>query len=136
MRTLAESPHFILAHEHESAFAVDKRSGARHPVGEHYGDPCCGLISPDQDWFLVGGEGLTFLDLQRGPRKFLRPAGRGALVIHALRLEGRRRVRVLVDPWAEEHASTWELDLDRLSVSKLADGPRLVNQPYREDVPF
>lgn len=138
-RNLAESPKFVLAHEYETAFAINRHTGERHPIGEHYGDPTCALISPDEDWFLVGGEGLTFLDLNRGRRDFLRRSEE-AITAHvyfvsAMRIDGPRSVRILVDPWSEE-ASTWQLDLEALAILKVADGPCLTGKPWREDVTF
>jgi hypothetical protein len=52
-----------------------------------------------------------------------------------MRLAGPRRARILIDPWSDA-AATWELDVATLTLRKIADGPSLVGQPYREVVDF
>ena len=132
-RILAESSLFVLGHEFETVLLVDRRTGDRHAIREHYGDPCCGLIGPDDGWFVVGGAGLTYFDFQRGEQSFLRDPV--LLFVHAIRLEASDRVRVLVDPWSDE-ASVWELDVGGSCMTKLHDGPNLRGEPFRELVPF
>jgi hypothetical protein len=72
-RILAESKHFVVGHLFEQAFVIRKSDGTEHPAGDHYGDPSVALIAPDESWFLVGGEGLTFFNPHVGVLEFLRP---------------------------------------------------------------
>ena len=60
-RTLAESPHFVVTHEFELAYATEKATGREIFLGDHYGDPTCAVIAPDESWFAVGGEGVCWL---------------------------------------------------------------------------
>jgi hypothetical protein len=72
-RILAESTHFVVGHVFEEALIIRKEDGREFPAGDHYGDPSVALIAPDESWFLVGGEGLTFFDTRVGVLEFLRP---------------------------------------------------------------
>ena len=136
-KTLAESQHYRLVHE--SVFLVEKTTGVRTPVADHYGDPAVGLIDKNEQWFATGGEGLVYLDFTRGVREFFRkgrpPNAEQTYFVHAMRPDGEEQIRVLIDPWSE-FASTWVLDVRTLALRKLADGPSLVDEPYRDEVEY
>jgi hypothetical protein len=149
--TLDETSNFRLFTDYEEVYALDKRSDARFWIGSHYGDAKCGLISPEETWFLAGGEGLTYFGFQKGFIELLREErlvisknSRGrvkahfdkkVMFIHSIRLESVDAVRVLVDPWSDQ-ASTWLLNISDLQLTKLRDGPSLVDQPYQEEIDF
>jgi hypothetical protein len=69
---LAESPRFVVAHEFEIAYLIEKATGKRYHMGDHYGDPRCALISPNEDWVVVGGEGLRLFDFTGEVYEYLR----------------------------------------------------------------
>lgn len=152
MRILDESKNYILCHEYESVYVKYKNSSRENIyIGEHYGDPKCGIIGPTETWFLAGGEGLTFFDflqgsteLMRESRKVIRdPKNRVIKVtdsnpkwwVHSMRLESTYSVRILIDPW-DDFASTWLLNIPGLKLTKLCDGPSLIGYPYQETVDF
>lgn len=131
-RALAESEHYIVGHEFETAYLVEKATGVKTYLDDHYGDPTCAVIAPGEDWFAVGGVGITYFDFARGVRKFKQSSSQ---CVHAMRANGPDRLRVLLDPWSE-CASVWELHTKSLSLRKLTDGPFLADEPYREVVEF
>lgn len=152
MRVLDESKNLILYNEYESVYIKRKgREEEKFYIGSHYGDPVCGIIAPSESWFLAGGEGLTFFDflqgsteLMRESRKVIRDSENKIIKVvdsspkwwvHSMKLETKYSVRILIDPW-DIFASTWILNIPDLKLTKLRDGPSLVEQPYREEVEF
>jgi len=129
--TLAESPRFILAGEHEEAVVIERATGRRTVAGDHYGDPQCGVIAPDESWFVTGGEGLVVFTFDAGVQIY-RP---GPFDVHAMRLETPDSVRVLVDPWSAQNA-VWIFWPRTGELRKLHDGPDLRDQPYRQTIEF
>jgi hypothetical protein len=57
------------------------------------------------------------------------------VAVHSMRLENEGNVRILIDPWSHL-ASTWLLNIADLKLTKLRDGPSLVEQPYQENIEF
>jgi hypothetical protein len=138
---LAESHNFVLGHSYESVVVIRRADSSQLVAGEHYGDPKVGLISPNEEWFVTGGEGLLCYSVNAGLQSFFRqgcpplPAGTQVQYwpVHSARFESESVVRVLIDPWSE-HASVWELNLNSGFTSKLGEGPHLHGQPYRDVV--
>lgn len=59
---LAATPSgFRIRHDFEDAWL--EWPGGRLPLGDHYGDPTCALLNPDEGWCVVGGEGLVIHDV-------------------------------------------------------------------------
>jgi hypothetical protein len=143
LHVLAESRQFVLGNSYESVVVVRKADSSQFAAGEHYGDPKVGLISPSEEWFVTGGEGLLCYSVSAGLQSFFRqgcpPVPAGTKVrywpVHSARFESESVVRVLIDPWSE-YASVWELDLKSSSISKLREGPRLHGQPYQDVVHY
>jgi hypothetical protein len=114
MRILAESKNYFLSHDFENVYVEHKHHGKEnYLIGSHYGDPTCGIISPDETWFLAGGLGLSYFDFQRGAvtlmyedYKVIRNA-KGHITklanpdvhyfIHSIKLETENSARILVD---------------------------------------
>jgi hypothetical protein len=72
MRILSETPRFAIISEYESTFVIDRTTGSRYDLGDHYGDATCALIAPDESWFIAGGEGVTLTRMGEDYREFLR----------------------------------------------------------------
>lgn len=134
MRVLADSPHFLLGHEWENVILVDKLTGNGKSIGSHYGDPKIGLISPDEAWFVTGGEGVLCHRLAQGSFSFLRDGPDNTYFVHSMRFEGPLVLRVLIDPWSNK-ASVWQIDLATTTIRKLHDGP-FIEGACEENVPF
>ncbi|MEM1093266.1 MAG: hypothetical protein AAGJ10_01565 [Bacteroidota bacterium] len=132
-RVLAESEHFLLTHEYQSTFLVDKETAAQTPMGAHNGDPSVGIIAPDEAWFLIGGQGVVFHDQHSEQHVFWRDTP--TLFVHDAKLCNDHIVRLLVDPWSRE-ASVWDFDTRTLTLHKVRAGPNLREQPYRDQVDF
>jgi hypothetical protein len=131
-RVLDESKNFVLTHENETVFIYCRVTGKSTVVGDHHGDPTCGVIAPDESWFATGGEGVSVFVPCRGANTYLRDP---VFHVSAMRLEGSDNVRFLVDPWSA-NASVWGLNPSTGDLSKLRDGPDLRNSPYQENVPY
>lgn len=127
LHPLAESQRYLLGHVYEEAQAFDKLNAQTLVVGEHYGDPTSGLISPDELWFISGGEGVQCYSLtERKIHTFFRrgfpplsPDSRAPYwPVHVITLVAPQKIRIEIDPLSE-FDSTWELELDTLSLSRV-----------------
>jgi hypothetical protein len=135
---LDETDRYFLGHIYEDVILVNKITQEETFIGDHYGDPVCGVIGPGEDWFVTCGERVLYFDFKRGLHELLRSGfpekpnqrGRGPnpAFIHACRLQSRNEVTILVDLWSQ-YASTWVLNTDTISIEKVADGPSLRDEP-------
>lgn len=144
---LAESTRFCVGNRFESVFVRDLSSGAEEQIAEHYGGPSCAVISPDDSWIVIGGEGLTvYRPEERVSTNFFRPKWfrrsfppglklKDAWRVHAMRIDEESAVRILFDPWSE-YSSVWKLRVSIKEFIKLYDGPSLVDEHYRDEVEF
>jgi hypothetical protein len=133
---LAESPRYVLGHEYERVYVLEKDTGTYRELGAHYGDPECGIIDPQERWFLAGGEGLTFYTQQDGVVELLRGGTEAdTYFVSSMRLEAEGTVRLLVDPWSDK-ASVWRFFPEGHRLEKLHDGPDLTREPWREKVDY
>ena len=57
MNELTRSKSWRVLHEYEVAFLM-RPDGKQIAVGHFYGDPVCAVISPDETWCAIAGEGL------------------------------------------------------------------------------
>ena len=64
MRILAESENFVLYHEYEDVCLLDKHTQEKRSLGEHYGDPEAGFISPEHDCLSPSAKGYFTLILR------------------------------------------------------------------------
>ncbi|MGN6186965.1 MAG: hypothetical protein ACTHQM_25295, partial [Thermoanaerobaculia bacterium] len=55
---MARSENFVIEHDFEHVFVVNRETGHQYDLGSHYGDPVTAVISPDAPWFAAGGEGV------------------------------------------------------------------------------
>ena len=134
LKTLAESKNFLLCHEFEQVYVIDKVGHQRLKAGDHYGDPTCGIISRDECWFATGGQGVVVFTFRGGVQSYLRSID-STFQISAMRLESRDDLRILVDPWSDV-ASVWRLNPETAELTKLRDGPDLREEPYTDNVAF
>lgn len=58
MKIMAESDKFVVWNEYEKVFLKRKETSQIILIGEFYGDPDVALISADETYCAVGGEGL------------------------------------------------------------------------------
>ena len=64
MIKLAESRNYIITSEYETVNLEIKNRNQTIIIGDFYGDPCVALISEDETFCLVGGEGIIIYYLQ------------------------------------------------------------------------
>ena len=64
MIKLAESINYIITSEYETVNLEIKNRNQTIIIGDFYGDPCVALISEDETFCLVGGEGIIIYYLQ------------------------------------------------------------------------
>ena len=130
-RVLAQSGHFFVTHEWEAVFVIDRRTGARVGLGDHYGDPTCAVIAAEEEWFAAGGEGITILHRGR-----LHAVGRAERwFVAAMREEPPGSLRVLLDPWGDTPGVV-QVDPATGAARWLSTEPDLRDQPWSADVPF
>lgn len=152
---LAESENYILGNDFEDCILAHKQTNTSLVVGDHYGDPECGLIAPDETWCMTGGEGVILWDFngkvwigfRTGDSQktdnlhFANPNDAAWLksldnsacqFVHDMKIETPTLVRLLLNPWAT-YASTWQLDVTSKTLTKMRNGPSLQDQPWTEE---
>lgn len=135
-QVLAVDGEYKIEHLFENARLV--WSGGSIDIGDHYGDPDCGLINANTGWCATGGEGLVIYHfeggLPKGPARFsekrLRmlelwrrsnPPPSGAhrhWSVEGIWLCHDDLIRVVVEPLSE-HAGLYEVDVKTLAWRKL-----------------
>lgn len=141
LRILAQSESYTLGHVYEAVVLIDKRKGTHTFIADHFGDPCCGVIGPNEDWFAAAGDGVTLHRIGESDVNFFRAGCRpfsesqNCRSVHHMRAEGADGVRILLDPWST-FASVWTLRCTDLEIRKVQDGPSLTEQLYRDDVDY
>lgn len=131
MNILFETKNYILFSDYEISILQYKLNNNVIELEGHYGDPSCGLIDLNENWFAVGGEGVSiFLIKQKKEIRFLEK-----LFIHSLKQIDGKSLRILIDPWSENHG-VWELNIDTFDLSKKSDQPDLRNKPYQDLIFF
>lgn len=58
MNKLFESKNYIISHIYERVFLIFKNNNKSILIGEFYGDPTTAIISKNEDFCVVGGEGI------------------------------------------------------------------------------
>lgn len=142
---MARSENFVIEHDFEHVFVVNRETGHQYDLGSHYGDPVTAVISPDESWFAAGGEGVTWLHRGRGYHEFLRgtdvsaiheirvsyqnPASGVENILHAVRREPSQSVSVRLlrvtpsgdlEIFGDEPDEQWILNTVTLSISKMS----------------
>src|SRR5262245_9483667 len=72
VRILRETENFRITHDYEFVRAIDNRSGARIDLGSHYGDPTDAIVSMDERWIIVIGDGITAKEIDGELHEFFR----------------------------------------------------------------
>ena len=60
MKQMAESNNYLILNEYEKVFLKLKATSQLILIGEFYGDPDVALISDDETYCAVGGEGVIY----------------------------------------------------------------------------
>ena len=64
MKQMAESNNYLILNEYEKAFLQLKDNSQLILIGEFYGDPDVAIISDDENFCAVGGEGVIIYYLR------------------------------------------------------------------------
>ena len=64
MKQMAESNNYLILNEYEKVFLKLKATSQLILIGEFYGDPDVALISDDETYCAVGGEGVIIYYLR------------------------------------------------------------------------
>lgn len=70
MKQMAESNNYIILNEYEKVFLKLKATSQLILIGEFYGDPDVALISTDERYCAVGGEGIIIYYLSSPFKEF------------------------------------------------------------------
>lgn len=134
MNILYETDKLRIEHEFELTYLTEKRRGKPLLIDDFYGDPCCGLISPNNDWAIIGGDHLTIW------RACSKEKNRTVILenddlkwIHAIRLNSKNIIEILTDPWSNRSA-IWSLNINTLEYSKVRDFKDYVDIEYTENI--
>lgn len=125
----------LLGQCYESAYLLNKTTNEEFDIFEFYGDPTCGLIGPNNDWCLAGGNVLIFKNLLDNTLTVID----GLNDIYGLKAVDDYKVLILTDPWTAESA-VWQLDIELsqslkpTNLSKLQDVKTYISEPYSETV--
>lgn len=141
-RVLAETANYVLRHEYEYCTLLHKPSGQEVYVGDHYGDPGCGLISPDETWCVTGGAGVILYHLSAGEwigfrrnvtespskelavpeaddRNWLKGfAAEPCLFVEHMQFASPTEVRIELDPHSD-YASVWRMDVTVKTLTRI-----------------
>lgn len=106
-RLLYKNFVMVLGHLYEDAYSYNKITKEEIDIWRFHHEPTCGLIGKNNDWCLVGGEGLI---LRTNFDRTVRQVG-DLQNIHDLRLVNDYTAQILTDPWSED-AAIWQLEID------------------------
>lgn len=70
MKILAESVKYVIFYEYEKVFLYIKENEKRILIGEFYGDPYTAVISYDESFCVIGGEGIIVYYLKEPFEEF------------------------------------------------------------------
>lgn len=126
---LSDTKNYSLITEYESTILLNKIDNKELHLRDHYGDPSCGNIDKNEQWCIVGGEGITvyFIDQKKSITLL------AGLFIHSIRIKEHNKINIIVDPWSDE-SGTWELNIKNLSIKKISKEPDLRDEPYQESI--
>ena len=141
-RQLDETKNYSLVSLYEDANLVDKNSDSKTFVGDFYGDPELGLISKQEDWCIIAGEGIVVCDIRDDYRLWAafrhtrhdetklflskedslevknlitKPHG---IFVTAIKVSAGGFVEIQLDPMSV-YASRWSLNIKEKSLKKL-----------------
>jgi hypothetical protein len=135
-KILFSEGEYIIAHEYEQAYL--RWPGGTYPLGDHYGDPTCAVMSILEGWCVTGGEGLVITWFEAGLPAAGDPAATGKVeqtalwrrrdskpppagdpwYVFGVWLVGDTRVQAVVEP-GTDHAGLYEVDVRTLAWRKV-----------------
>jgi len=116
-RKLEENEEFIIGHIFEDAYLIEKKTKKELYLGDFYGDPTCALISSDNSWCLVAGEGLVCWRRHHG---IMHIKDDELKWIHEMKQIGPYDADFLIDPFSEK-AAIWRFNIMSSAKQKLKD---------------
>lgn len=134
-RMLCENSVFLIGHIYETAYCYNKLTKQEFEIHKFIGDPTCAIISPNSDWYLVGGDCLILKKWNTDSYSLLEKLSD----IHSLRAIDAYTIQILTDPWAA-YSSIWQLELNLSSLiqptrlTKIKYFTEYKNKPYTENV--
>lgn len=129
MNILAETDQLRLVHYYEKAYLIDKVTDKQTYLGDFYGDPQCGFISPDNSFCIVGGSHCLLY--KQGT--IIRLEDKNLKWIVRIRPYNDQNILLLTDPWSANSA-IWMLDVNNLNILKVSDFPFYQNKEYTEEI--
>ena len=114
-RKFQETETFIVGHEYEYTWLINKTTGKEIYLGDFYGDPSFGLISVDNNWCLTGGESLS---LWKPGSEVLQINNDNLKWVCKARQTRPFKAQLLIDPYSEA-AAIWSLNIQTLESYKV-----------------
>ena len=129
VKTLDEIDSYVLFSEHEDVFLFDKDSNREVWRTSMYGNATCGLLGLVNEWAVIGGKHLIIW-INNKLQEIKEPDLKW---IHDMRQTGDYEIEILIDPWSEKSA-IWNLNIQTLKKSKVADFNDYKEKPYQDSV--
>ncbi len=120
---LAQSPNYVISHEHEIVSLIFKKSGSAVIIGDFYGDPETAYISHDESYCVIGGCGLIIYYLREPFSEFeykiesnqwkevFRDPEDIWWVADIEKGSNPNRIRFYIDSNDEQHRGNYEIDV-------------------------
>ena len=125
-RILAQTENMIIGHVYETAYIIRWLMDKEIDLGNFYGEPTCALISPKEDWCLVGGEKLILWKQGKKIQFDISDT-------HDIRLIDKDIVEILTDPWSE-NSGIWRINIATRKVDFAREFLDYKNKEYSEKV--
>ena len=129
MKTLYETNQLILESEFEHVHLKDKSTQRILFEDDFYGEAQCGVIDPNTQWAIVGGEYLSIWT----PKTIKRIEDDRLKWIIDARIKDDATIELLTDPWSEESA-IWELNVNTFEFKKIREFHDYKEKVYTENV--
>jgi hypothetical protein len=130
MNILFETSKLKIEHEYEFAYLVTKLTGKRLLTDDFYGDPSCGLISPNNDWAIIAGDHLAIWRKGEKAEIIDKPKLKW---INDVRYKSDNTIEILIDPWSE-YSAIWQLEIDTLNFTKIRDFNDYLEKEHTENI--
>ena len=126
---LYESEKYLVGHIFENAYLIEKDTGKTTLIGEFYGEPSCAIISPNNEWCIVGGFTLKIWTED----EVFEIKDDNLYWACKFKQVDINKVEILIDPWAD-NSSIWELNIQTKEYKKLMDFENYKKQQYTDEI--
>lgn len=128
-RIIQETDLYMLGYLWEQAYLFDKVNRKEILLCEFYGVCDSGMLSPNNDWCIVGGD---LISVWKNGQVYVIDNDELKWV-HDIRQIAPFVVEILIDPWSENSA-IWQFNIEDLTFVKIRDFNEYKDKPHVENV--